>query len=136
RKSDYRLSTSLPEIPTTAWDVAVADQSIGWIESDALQRYSAAYTAVRSLGDLLQHDAILPLDAPRLVETMSDLQMERPVEPYVLLRSLRQMEAVVGSMVSSLQATADAIRPALSGASAAVASAPAPGSVPQKGGGS
>ena len=134
RKNDYILNSSLPSLPTTAWDVAVADQSVGWIEPGALQRYSAAYTAVRALSDLLQHDAVLPLDAPHLVNTVSDLQQDRPVDPYAFLGSLRQMEVVVSSMISFLQGNTEPIAAALGrpvpATAPAVDSAPAAGSAP------
>ncbi|PWK85895.1 hypothetical protein [Fulvimonas soli] len=116
RKDDYQLDVNWPVLPTDAWDVAVADQSLGWIDADALQRYSSAYTAERVLDGWLQHDATLVLDAPHLVDTYTDLQLDRPVDPRAFLHTLRQMEMALNSVLSHLQGTARRIAPALPGA--------------------
>lgn len=95
--------------------MAVADQSAGRTDADALQRYSAACTAERELGVWLQHDSPLVLDAPHLVDTLTDLQADRPVDPCAFLRSLRQMEMMPGSEISHLHGAARQIAPALHG---------------------
>ena len=118
RSADYQLNANWPTLSSVAWDVAVADQAAGWIDGEALQRYSAAYTAERELGTWLQHDSTLVLDAPHLVDTLTDLQAGHPVDPYGFLRSLRQMEMMLGSEISHLQAAARRIAPALHGAAA------------------
>ena len=113
-KNDYALNTSWPSLPTNAWDVAVADQSIGWIDSASLQRYSAAYTSERTLSNWLLHDSTVLIDAPRLIDTLTDLKMDHPVDPYAFLRSLRQMELMLDNTVRFLQGTADDMKPAVS----------------------
>jgi hypothetical protein len=113
RRDDYQLNANGPTLSTVAWDESVADQSAGWIEGEALRRYSSAYTAERELGTWLQHDSTLVLDAPHLVDTLTDLQADRPVDPYDFLRSLRQMEMMLGSEISHLQGAARRIAPAL-----------------------
>ena len=118
RRDDYQLNANWPTLSTVAWDEAVADQSAGWIEGEALRRYSSAYTAERELGTWLQHDSTLVLDAPHLVDTLTDLQAGRPVDPYGFLRSLRQMEMMLGSEVSHLQGAARRIAPAVQGGAA------------------
>ena len=115
RRHDYQLNANWPTLSTVAWDVAVADQSAGWIDAAALQRYSAAYTAERELGTWLQHDSTLVLDAPHLVDTLTDLQANRPLDPYAFLRSLRQMEMMLSSEISHLDGAARRIGPALHG---------------------
>lgn len=123
RRDDYQLNVDWPVLPTDAWDVAVADQSIGWIDTDALQRYSAAYTAERVLETWLQHDSTLVLDAPHLVDTYADLQLGRAVDSVAFLHTLRQMEMALSSAVSHLQSAAARIAPALPQPSAAPAPA-------------
>jgi hypothetical protein len=56
----------------------------------------------------------LLVDAPRVVDTITDLKMDHPVDPYTFLRSLRQMEAMLDTMISFLRSTADEIKPAVS----------------------
>ncbi|MEI7035556.1 hypothetical protein [Fulvimonas yonginensis] len=123
RRADYQLNANWPTLSTVAWDVAVADQSAGWIDASALQHYSAAYTAERELSTWLQHDSTLVLDAPHLVDTLTDLQAGHPVDPYGFLRSLRQMEMMLDSEVSHLQGAARRIAPALHGTAAGSARA-------------
>jgi hypothetical protein len=118
RRDDYQLNANWPTLSTVAWDEAVADQSAGWIEGEALRRYSSAYTAERELGTWLQHDSTLVLDAPHLVDTLTDLQAGHPVDPYGFLRSLRQMEMMLGSEISHLQSASRRIAPALHDAGA------------------
>lgn len=113
RKNDYTLNTNWPSLTTNAWDVAVADQSIGWIDTASLQRYSAAYTAERTLNNWLLHDSIVLVDAPRLVDTVTDLQMEHPVDPYTILRSLRQMEGFLNTTITFLRNTSEEMKPAV-----------------------
>jgi len=133
RKADFTLNTSWPSLPTNAWDVAVADQSIGWIDSSALQRYSAAYTSVRTLSNWLLHDSTLVIDTPRLVDTAIDLQLDHPVEPYAFLRSIRQMELMLATTITVMQNAAEQIAPAVG--SAVEGSQPASGSAPAETGG-
>ena len=118
RRDDFHLDANWPTMSSVAWDVSLADQSAGWIDAAALQRYSAAYTAERELGTWLQHDSTLVLDAPHLVDTLTDLQTGHPVDPHDFLRSLRQMEMMLNSEVSHLRNTAAHIAPALHGAAA------------------
>ena len=119
RRADYQLNANWPTLSTVAWDVAVADQSAGWIDAGPLQRYSAAYTAERELDVWLQHDSTLVIDGPHLVDTLTDLEAGHPVDPYAFLRSLRQMEMMLGSEISHLHATARRIAPALPAAPSA-----------------
>ncbi|HEV2620972.1 MAG TPA: hypothetical protein VGU65_02640 [Frateuria sp.] len=119
RSTDYQLNANWPTLSTVAWDVAVADQSAGWIDAGALQRYSEAYTAERELGTWLQHDSTLVLDAPHLVDTLTSLQTGHPLDPYGFLLSLRQMEMMLASEISHLQSTARRIAPAVHVAGAA-----------------
>ncbi len=118
RKDDYTLNTSWPSLPTNAWDVAVADQSIGWMDTVNLQRYSAAYTAERTLSNWMLHDSTVLIDAPRLVDSVTDLQMGHPVDPYTFLRSLRQMELLLDTTIAFLRNTAEEMQPAVSTAPA------------------
>jgi hypothetical protein len=118
RRNDFQIDANWPTLSSVAWDVAVADQSAGWIDAGALQRYSTAYTAERELGTWLQHDSTLVLNAPHLVDTLTDLKTARPVDPVDFLHSLRQMEMMLGSEISHLRGTAARIAPALPGTAA------------------
>jgi hypothetical protein len=113
RKNEYTLNTNWPTLTTNAWDVAVADQSIGWIDSASLQRYSAAYSAERTLNNWLLHDSTVLIDAPRLIDTVTELQLDHPVDPNTILRSLRQMEGLLDTTIRFLRNTAEEMTPAV-----------------------
>jgi len=114
-RSEFTLNTNWPTLPTNAWDAAVADQSVGWIDAGTLQHYAAAYTSERTLSSWLLHDSTLLMDAPRLVDTLTDLNMGHPVEPYAFLRCLRQMQLMLSTTISFLQSTAQDIQPIRAG---------------------
>ena len=116
RKNDYTMNTSWPSLTTNAWDVAVADQSIGWIDSASLQRYSAAYTAERTLNNWLLHDSIVLIDAPRIIDTITELQLGHPVDPNTILHSLRQMEGMQDTTIRFLRNAAQEMKPAVNAA--------------------
>ncbi|WP_426662232.1 hypothetical protein [Rhodanobacter aciditrophus] len=118
RRDDFQLNVNWPTLSSVAWDVAVADQSAGWIDASALQRYSTAYTAERELDTWLQRDSTIPVDAPHLVNTLTNLQTGRPVDPSDFQRSLRQMEMMLGSDISRLHVAAARIAPAVRGPAA------------------
>ncbi|GAB3780517.1 hypothetical protein [Dyella agri] len=114
-RDNFLLNSNWPTMSSVAWDTALADQSAGWLDANALQRYSTAYTAEQELGTWLQHDSTLVLNAPHLVDTLTDLQTVHPVDPYDFLRSLKQMEMMLSSMVSHLDYAAKRIAPAVDG---------------------
>jgi hypothetical protein len=114
-KEEYAINTNWPSLPTNAWDAAVADQSIGWIDPDVLQSYAAAYTAERTLSNWLLHDSTLFVDAPRLIDTYTDLNMDHTIAPYAFLQTLREIELMLSNSLGILKGADDTIQPAVSG---------------------
>ncbi len=106
----FALNLNFPSQATDAWDVAVANQSAGWIEAPELQRYSAAYSADRELTSWIQHDAVLLFNGPRLVDFLSDLQLGNPVVPRDFLYELRQMTTTIGATQGELSSVRDELR--------------------------
>lgn len=75
-----------------AWDVAVANQSAGFIEPEHLRAYSAAYA--------LEHDALqgansgmLMLDGPHMVEIETEIELGT-IDPKRFLTLVRQVSSL------------------------------------------
>jgi hypothetical protein len=90
-KDRFGLSLSWPHMPSQAWDVAVANQSAGWIGDDALRRYSNAYADQREADAWLTHDSTFMLDAPRMSTLRTRIGLGLPVDAAELVGVLDQM---------------------------------------------
>lgn len=117
----FVVGINFPTQSTDAWEVAVANQSAGWIDAASLERYSSAYSADRSLTSWVQHDAMLMFDAPRMVDVRSDLQLGSPVAPRPFLHDLLQLISSVGATQVEIAAVRDELRKDLGKRSAATA---------------
>jgi hypothetical protein len=106
----FALNLKFPTLATDAWDVAVANQSVGWIDAPTLQRYSSAYSSVRELSSWIQHDAVLLFNGPRMVDYLTDLQLGNPVVPRDFLYEVRQMIITINSTQNELGSLHDELR--------------------------
>jgi hypothetical protein len=79
-----------PTLRHEAWDVAVANQSAGWIDNDKLHRYATVYAAQNTRSTLATAEIQLILDGPRMLNAMVDLETNE-VQPRELLHSVNQM---------------------------------------------
>jgi hypothetical protein len=110
-KAGIELGLFVPTLRHEAWDVAVANQSVGWIEPDTLARLSAAYSALHDMGS--GGGVYAPLfDGPRFVDAMTDARTSAP-EPRELLRVIHQAVVTLQSTRSRLEAFEDALQRAL-----------------------
>ncbi|MEW9572078.1 hypothetical protein ABQJ54_09950 [Rhodanobacter sp. Si-c] len=87
----FKLSIDWPHLPSQAWDVAVANQSAGWIDATALRRYSNAYAGQRAADAWLTSDSTIMLDAPRMSVLSTRLNLGKAVDPTDFLGVLDQM---------------------------------------------
>ncbi|MGH8157105.1 MAG: hypothetical protein ACREPQ_03220 [Rhodanobacter sp.] len=99
----FQLNLNWPGLPTSAWDVAVANQSVSWIEQASLKKFSTAYAAQRETAAWVQHDSVLMLDVPRVINFRTDLDMGRDVDPQAFLYTVQQMKVTIASMKNNLQ---------------------------------
>lgn len=90
-RAQFQAGAYFPDAPTSAWDVAVANQSVSWIAPDRLQRYSTAYNDLRSLKAWEQGGAILTVDYPKVSDFQTDLSQGREVDPLALLHTVEQL---------------------------------------------
>lgn len=83
----FSLSLHTPTLRREAWEVAVANQSVSWMSSSELKRYSAAYALMRDIQSLSGSGAAVFIDRPRLLDVLSNVQMgaSNPREVYRML---------------------------------------------------
>ena len=90
-KDQFNLSMSTPGLLSQAWDVAVANQSAGWIDTALLRRYSDAYAKQRNTGAWLTQSSTVLLNAPHLVDLLTRINLDIDVDPIDYLTELHQM---------------------------------------------
>ena len=103
RKGEFSLSLDWPIFSNQAWDVAVANQSATWMDSAALNGYSAAYSKQRDAASWMTQDSTLFLDAPRMATLRPKIDLGREVDPVEFLSVLRQMIITSSETQSHLQ---------------------------------
>ncbi|WP_073214711.1 hypothetical protein [Massilia sp. CF038] len=83
----FSLSIHTPTLRREAWEVAVANQSVSWMNSSELKRYSAVYALMRDIQSLSGTGAAMFIDRPYLINVMSNVQMgvSNPREVYRML---------------------------------------------------
>ncbi|OOG43279.1 hypothetical protein B0E51_00180 [Rhodanobacter sp. C05] len=99
----FQLNLNWPGLPSSAWDVAVANQSVSWVEPANLKKFSTAYAAQRETDAWVQHDSVLMLDVPRVINFRTDLDLGRDVDPQAFLYTVQQMKVTITSMKNNLQ---------------------------------
>jgi hypothetical protein len=103
RKDKFILSINWPTFYSQAWDVAVANQSATWIDSELLRKYSAAYAAQREAATWMTSDSTISLDAKHMVELRTRIDLGRDVDPVDFLSVLHQMINTAAETQSHLE---------------------------------
>lgn len=98
---DYRW----PVLRREAWDLAVANQSAGWIGDERLRSYSSIYAAQATSASILAEDIPMVLNGPRMIDTMFDVDAE-DYSPRELLHVVNQMAGAAHEVVSMLDSLA------------------------------
>lgn len=101
-RDTFKLNLDAPNLPSTAWEVAVANQSATWIKAEELKKFSAAYAEQRNMSAWLQHMAT-GINVPEFVNFYSELQWGRPVDPRTFHLSVRQAESALSNLIGNLQ---------------------------------
>ncbi|MBE1159249.1 hypothetical protein [Dyella acidiphila] len=103
-----------PSLNHTAWEVAIANQSAGWIDSDKLHRYATVYSAQDAHAALMHTDMPLVIDGPRMNDVLLQLQMGQ-VQPKELLLSVNQMWEIANESSQNLTVLAQLMDGTLTG---------------------
>jgi hypothetical protein len=124
----HHFGDATPPLKTAAWDAALSDHSVDYLEHDELTRYSNLYASQRffsqALWDMVRDSASRNLSALTLPTL---LRKADPVATVALLnervRTLRIMESQLSQMDDVMKGAAEP-----SAKAAAIGSAPAPAS--------
>jgi hypothetical protein len=103
-----------PMLQHEAWDVAVANQSAGWIASDKLHRYAKVYSIQNARVALMEVGLRWVLDGPRMIDVEMDLQTGK-AQPDQVLYTVNQMWAVTEESVQNLTGLARSIDDTMAG---------------------
>lgn len=110
-KSDWKgglvLSITVPTLRHEAWDAAVANQAVTWIPDEQLQRYVTAYADIRDV-QMLSTSGTQFIDGPRMMDTMSDLEIGRAT-PQQMLGALAQVRSAYSSLDGNLRGLLDVL---------------------------
>jgi hypothetical protein len=113
-KDHFVLSINWPRFSTQAWDVAVANQSATWIDTETLRKFSAAYAAQREASTWVTHDSTISLDGPRMVALRARIKLGMDVDPVEFLGVVQQMINTSSETSGHLEQTAEPVKAALS----------------------
>lgn len=100
-KNDLYLDLRWPELRHVAWDVAVANQSIGWIDTPQARRYAAAYADMRKADQMKQADMSLIMRDAHMVAMMTDLETGY-VEPRKDLHTISSITETLHDTINML----------------------------------
>lgn len=119
-KGAFDLSIRTPTLRREAWDVAVANQAVSWMQAEQLKRYSIAYASMRDMQSISISGGNSFLDGPRMMDAKSDAQMGM-VDGRQTYRMLNQIMSSYGGINGNL----GALQKELEGAAAVEQGAPA-----------
>ncbi|GAB2587861.1 hypothetical protein ISP15_07060 [Dyella jejuensis] len=107
-----------PVLRHEAWDVAVANQSASWIDSERLHRYAAVYAAQNAASSMMAEDLPSLLDGPKMLDTIVDLQTDN-LQPREVLHTVNQMASVTNEVTHFLDNLGVRIDTAMAGKASA-----------------
>ena len=107
--SGLYLDVRTPALRHEAWDVAVANQSAGWIDNASLHRFSAVYAAQAWCTRTITEDMRMVLDGPRMLDAMMKLRSGN-IQPDQLLLVVNQMYSTTEETSAILRNLIDTIR--------------------------
>ena len=90
-KAGIDLGVFTPTLRHEAWDVAVANQSVSYIEPETLRRLSAAYAAQRDFND---NTLLIFFNAPAYINALTDARTGTG-DPHEFLHAIRQATVTV-----------------------------------------
>jgi len=83
----FDLSIKSPSLRREAWEVAVANQAVSWMDAKDLKRYSAVYAEMRDVQAIAVSGTNVFFDGPRMLDVGSNVQMgvSNPHEVYRMI---------------------------------------------------
>ncbi|HKT30574.1 hypothetical protein [Dyella sp.] len=112
QNSNFNLNLRWPTLRQEAWDVAVANQSVSWMDDDRMYRYSAAYATQRETAGNLAANLTLVMNGPRMIDAATDLRSGN-VQPREFLHVIAQMAVTLDQATLSLRTLEQKLQSAL-----------------------
>lgn len=101
--NEFYLDGRWPTLRREAWDVAVADQSASWVDTEQLRRYSSIYAEQNTKAATIAGETTAVLSESRMADAMIDIQTGE-YEPRELLHVTNQMVGLLSEEVNALDA--------------------------------
>ena len=99
----FGVSMVTPSLQREAWDVAVANQSLSYMQSDRLKHYATQYATMRDLQTVMANKGNDFLDLTQVANLFSNFELGE-LNARELYRVLTQMGSVYESNASMLAA--------------------------------
>jgi hypothetical protein len=96
------MSLQTPSLRREAWEAAVASQAVTWMPHASLEKYANSYAEMRDVNALFNGGTISFLDAPRMQDVFSDMQIGIG-DPRAVFRTVTQMINAYGSLDGNLK---------------------------------
>lgn len=122
--SDFSLGLQLPKLRHEAWDVAVANQSAGWIDAERLRHYATIYAYQSDFERRVSFNTSVNLQGSKMNDVDADLKAGT-VQPLEVMHTVNAMVSSMGDTVIALDSMERAFRQELPSL-AATTSAPPP----------
>lgn len=108
-KGAFKLSIRTPTLRREAWDVAVGNQAVSWMQDDELKRYSIIYASMRDMQQLSVSGGNSFLDGPQMMNAVSNAQMGivDGRETYRMINQIMSSYASINGNLAALQKELD-----------------------------
>jgi len=98
---EFYLDARWPTLRHEAWDVAVANQSAGWIDAERMRHYSSVYAEQNTKSAIIANETTAVLSESRMADIMIDIQAG-DYQPRELLHVTNQMVGLLSEEVNAL----------------------------------
>jgi hypothetical protein len=98
---EFYLDGRWPTLRHEAWDVAVANQSAGWIDTERLRHYSSVYAEQNTKAAIVANETTAVLSESRMADAMIDIRAG-DYQPRELLHITNQMVGLLSEEVNAL----------------------------------
>jgi hypothetical protein len=100
-KGQFFLGLYLPEMRHEAWDVAVANQSAGWIDANRLRHYATIYAGQSEFERRISFNTSVNLLGSRMNDVDAGLRAGT-IQPLEMMNAVNSMDSSIGDTVVAL----------------------------------
>ncbi len=107
--NEFGLNIRSPSLQREAWDVAIANQALSYMDAARLQRYARLYAVTRDMQSALAGASNAFVSLPQYMDTVSDIEIDK-VTARDLYRMLGQLGAAHRSSIGNLKSLESELR--------------------------